>query len=443
MHEAMLKVEVETVDPVRRRLAIEVPEQEVRAEIERAYGELSRHAKVRGFRPGRTPRPVLEQLFGDQVRADVFGKLIQKSYEEALRERGLAVVSEPKIVTERAEPGAALRYSATVEVKPEVVAERYTGFQVARPLTPVSDADVEAYLTRLQESLAQLQPILDRTTVRRGDVVTLTYEARREQRLIGRGDDRLVEIGRGAFSENFDAQMEGAEVGSTREFDVAYATDHANAELAGHTISFRVTVHALARKEVPALDDDFAKDHGECETLAALRARARQQLEAQAARRADEAARAALIEQLVAAHDIVVPDAMVHRRAHGLAEDVMQSVRDPRLRQKDTHGQIERLAGELEPEARRQVKAALVLEAIARQEMLAVSDDELQAQVDEHVTQAGHSAEQVRAMYQDTDTRGALRARMLQQRALDLVAARSTITTTEHTISVADAEQNG
>jgi trigger factor len=439
----MMKVEVETVDPVRRRLAVEVPAEEVRDELERAFVELGRHAQVRGFRPGRTPRPVLEQLFGDRVRAEVFGKLIQQSYEEALRDRGLAVVSEPQIVTEKAEPGAALRYSATVEVRPEVHVQNFAGLQVDRPLAPVLDGDVDAFLERLRESLAQLQPITDRTRIQRGDVVTVDYEARRDDRVVGRGDNRLLEIGRGAFTESFDAELEGAEVGSTREFTVTYPAEHSNAELAGQQIHFRVTVKALASKEMPPLDDDFAKDHGECETLAELRERVRQRLEAEAVQRADEAVRAGLIDKLVRDNEIMVPEAMVHRRAHALAEDFLHSMRNPRLPQRDERGVVERLSAELEPRAREQVKAALLLEAVARQEHIEIGEAEVQTEIEQMVAQAGNAGERVRALYQEESARAALRARMLQQRALDVVASRATITTVEPTSSVADAEQKG
>ena len=440
-----MKVEVETVDSVRRRLAVEVPEEEVRAEIERAYGELGRHARVRGFRPGRTPRPVLEQLFGDQVRADVFGRLIQQSYAEALRERGLAVVSQPQIVTERAEPGASLRYSATVEVRPDVDVGGYTGLAVDRPLAPVAEADIDAYLRRLQESLAQLHPVTDRRPVQRGDVVTLDYEARLGARLVGRGENRLVEIGRGGFGPDFDSAIEGSEIGDPREVSVRYPDDHANAELAGQLVQFQVTLKSLATKQVPPLDDDFAKDHGECASLDELRDRVRQQLEAQANQRADEAMRAALAEQLVKAHpDLLVPDAMVHRRAHALAEDLVRSMRDPRVPPKGDEGAlIERLSHDLEPQARDQVKAALLLEAVARQEELVVNDADLDAHIEQLCAQAGTAAERVRALYRDDDARAALRARLMQQRALDFVASRATVTNVVSRESVADANQNG
>src|SRR3990172_5742217 len=172
------KVDVETVDPVRRRLAVEVPAEEVSAELEKAYAELARSAKVRGFRPGRVPRPVLERMFGDRVHADVFGRLIQHSYLAVIEERQIPAVGRPEIVTEQAEPGAALRYRATVEVKPEVRVEGYAGLEVERPILRVVEDDVNAYLEGMRAAAAHLHPISDRHEVRSGDVVTLDYEAR-------------------------------------------------------------------------------------------------------------------------------------------------------------------------------------------------------------------------------------------------------------------------
>src|SRR5262249_21855550 len=187
----MTKVAVETVDAVRRRLAVEVPETEVRAEIERAYEALRRKANVRGFRRGKAPRSVLERLFGDQVRGEVFGKLIHESYEEALRSEQIEPVGEPQVITEQAEPNAPLRYSVTVEVKPDIVVTGYEGLEARRPLKPVSEKDVDDFLDQLRDSLAQLRPISDRSVARTGDVATVDYEARSGDRIVGRGEGRL------------------------------------------------------------------------------------------------------------------------------------------------------------------------------------------------------------------------------------------------------------
>ena len=346
------KVDVETVDALRRRLAVEVSPEEVQTEIEKAYADLGRAAKVPGFRPGRVPRHVLERMFGDRVRGDVFGKLIQRSYAEVIEQQRIAAVGQPEIVTEQAEPGAPLRYKATVEVKSEVVADRYAGLEAERPLAPVSDADVDATIERLRQSLAQLQPITDRTEAQAGDVATVDYQGHIDGRLAGRAEHRDIELGTNGFSPEFDQALLGTHVGGDVEFSATYPQDHANADLRGKTVQFKVHVERLSRKELPSLDDEFAKDHGACATLEELRTRVRQQLQAEAAHAADEAVQRALLDELSKRHDIPVPVAMVQRRTEALVEEVWHDWQQQRIRPKNESQARERLRAELEPRAR-------------------------------------------------------------------------------------------
>jgi trigger factor len=437
------KVDVETVDSVRRRLAVEVPAEEVSAEIEKAYSQLARDAKVHGFRQGRVPRPVIERLFGDRVRAEVFEKLIQQSYAEVVEEQRIAAVGHPEIVTEQVLPGAALRYSATVEVKPEIVVQHYAGLEVERPLVPVTAADVDAFLERLRQSLAHLRPIVDRSTAEVGDVVTVDYEGHVDGRAVGHGEQREIEIGANGFPREFDQHLVGAAVGSEVAFAVPYPADYGSAELAGKTVHFHVHVRVLSHKDVPPLDDEFAKDHGECSTLDELRQRARTRLEAEAAQQGDEAMRQALLTALAEANDIPIPNALVQRSTEALMEEVWREWQQRRIRPKNETEALSRLREELQPRARQQVKIGLLLEAIARQEGVAVSE----ADVDERITtlaaDAGAAADRLRAFYQDANARRELRNRMLQARAVDAVARVARITTRERVPSVADVDENG
>jgi trigger factor len=438
----MMKVALETVDAVRRRLAVEVPAGEVAAEIDRAYDHLRRKARVPGFRQGRAPRSVLERLFGDQVRADVFGRLVSESYAEALREQQIEPVSQPEIVTERAEPGEPLRYSATVEVRPTIVATGYDGLAVERPLQTIGDEDVDRFIERLRQNHARLIPIADRAVARRGDVATIDYEAHVGNKLVGRGEKRLFEVG-GEPTDGPGAHLEGVEIGTPTTFDVDYPADHSNADLAGQRVSFRVVVAALAAREVPELDEAFVKNAADVETVDELRQRVREQLIAAARRDADGSVRAELITRLVKTHDFEVPQSMVERRTEALIDEVLEGLGQRRPSASREEALRTQLRTELQERGREQVKAGLVLEAIAAQEHLAVQDDELDARIDQVAETAGKARERVRALYQDPAARASLRSRLLQERAMELVVERAAITDVERASGVAGVPGNG
>ncbi|MGH7790434.1 MAG: trigger factor [Candidatus Binatia bacterium] len=437
----MTKVAMEAVDAIRRRLAVEVPATDVSAEIERAYGQLRRRANVPGFRQGRAPRAVMERIFGDQVRADVFGRLVQESYVAALQEQQIEPVGQPEIITEQAEPGQALRYSATVEVRPTVVAAGYRGLAVERPVAQIGDAEVEAFIDRMRQSQAQLVPITDRQDAQRGDVATIDYEVRVDDRVVGRGERRFAEVGSEQL-ENPGAHLIGATIGAPTTFEIDYPADHSTAELAGKRAHFQVTISALGMRQVPEVDDAFATAHG-CETVDGLRQRVREQLETGARRESDDHVRGDLIARLVEAHDFDVPPSMIERRADLLVEDVLESLgtrRPPASREAAVRAQ---LRGELEGQARAQVKAGLILEAIAAQEHLEVDDDELERRVDGLAESAGKARERVRALYQDPAARAGLRGRLLQERAIELVLNSAAVTDVERASGVAGSPANG
>ena len=438
----MTKVALETVDAVRRRLAVEIPAGEVTAEVDRAYDQLRRKARVPGFRPGRAPRAVLERMFGDQVRADVFGRLVSESYVEALREQHIDPVSEPEIVTERAELGEPLRYSATVEVRPSIAASGYTALTAERPVRPITEADVDRFLDGVRLRQARLVPITERRVAHRGDIATIDYEARIGARLIGRGQRRLVEVG-GAPTDGPGAHLDGVEIGVPTTAEVDYPAEHANPELAGQRVTLRITIASLATRELPALDEAFAQSVGDCATVAELRQRVREQLDAAAKREAESSVRASLVARLVTSHDFEVPQAMVERRTEAMVEEALESLgtrRPSASREAEVRAQ---LRGELQARARDHVKAGLLLEAIAAQERLAVQDVDLDAHIDHLAEAAGKARERVRTLYQDASARAGLRSRLLQERAIEWVAAHASITDVEEGSSVAGVPRNG
>src|SRR6266481_5667631 len=361
---------VEELTPVRKRLQVEVPAHAVQAELDRTFHEVGQRARLRGFRPGKAPRPVLERVFGEEVRRTVLGRLVEASFHHAVETHGLAVVGTPDIDAEPITPGAALRYSATVEVRPAIA---------------------------------------------RGDLSSRLEGGEPVHR-----EGVLLEAGSGSFPLALERQLVGQSRGARLALRVPYPADYPNAGLAGKTAEFEVEIKELRVKEQPPLDDDFARDHGKCDSLAELRARVRADLEREAVARADAAVREGLVDQVLARHAFDVPATLVERRIEALLQSL-----DLRLPEgAEREAALARLREQLRPRAERQVRSELLLDALAARDAIVVSDDELDAEVEAIAARERQVVESMRAFYERPEARAALRAKLVRDRALArLVAA--------------------
>jgi trigger factor len=208
------RVTLEDLTPVRKRLQIEVPAAAVQAELERAFQRVGQHARLRGFRPGKAPRTVIERTFGAEVRREVLGRLVEQSFHDAIEEHRLAIVGTPDIDAESLTPGEALRYSAVVDVRPVITLGKLDDLTVTRPATTVTDEDVERVVNTLRESVAQLRPVEDRATVDAGDIVTADITTRREDAEPATRAGVLIEAGAGAFPLALERQLVGQHRGA-------------------------------------------------------------------------------------------------------------------------------------------------------------------------------------------------------------------------------------
>lgn len=435
-------VQVEELDSIRRRLVVQIPPQMVSDELETTVREFARTAKIPGFRPGKVPRQVVERRFGERLRADVLDRLMRRSLAEALQQEQISPLGPPEVVTEDDGPADGLRYAATVEVKPLTVAHDYRGISVERPIVPVQDADVDAVLERWRQSEAQLNPIEGRETAQAGDVAVLDLVARSNGEVLGRSEGRPLAIGDSGVPAPFDEALVGLTIGHERTIRVDYPSDHDDQRFAGRSVDFQARLHALSSRSVPALDDDFAKDHGECDTLAALREKVRARLEADARRRGDAEARRVLLAELGRRHAIEVPRAMIEQRLETMVDEVRQEWKQRRLWPPNETEMVERLRVELGESARDQVKVALVLDAVVRQESIHVDDEEMDERLGALADQADAPREQVEAFYRRPEVRAEMKARLLQAKAVDFVLAHADVVDVQKEANVADDSES-
>lgn len=417
------RITLEEIGQSRKRLHVEIDAPTVQAEIDRAFALVGRQAKLPGFRPGKAPRRVLERMFGEQVRREVLGRLVEESFHHAIHEHQLAVVGSPEIDADVLVPGEALRYSATVDVRPEIALADVGGFDVVRPTATVGDEDVQRVLESLRESVAQLRPITDRHVVEAGDVATLNLASRLEGAEPVRREGVLLEAGGGSFPLALERQLVGQHRSANLTLAVPYPADYPNQSLAGRTVQFDVEIVDLRAKELPPFDDDFARDHGRSDTLDELRARVRADLERQAHERADGAVREAIVDQLLARHPFDVPASLVDRRC-----DAMLASLDVRLPPgDDQHAALLRFRERLRPRAERDVRADLLLDAVAERDGLVPDEDAVSREIEALAAQEQQSPERVRALYERPEARSALGVRLGRQRAMERLVASARI----------------
>ena len=423
-----MKVQVESLSPIERKLSIEVPPDQVKAEMEKAYTHLGRHVKIAGFRPGKVPRRILEQRYKQQVEEDVVQRVVERSYLAAVRENKVDAVAPPQVTPGVLSADAPFTFEARVEVKPEVTARDYTDLPLKKVDRAVDDAKVDEQLQSMRESNARLEPVEDRKVAQAGDFAQIDYQATIEGKTFPGSDskDITVEVAPGELTESKLAALEGVEVGGTKDVDYAFATDYRVEEVRGKTAKFHITLNALKRRVVPELNDDFAKETGEgAQTLAELKTQLKTQLEKASASKAESDEREALLQVLVDKNPFEIPNAMVERALDvmldGALRNLARSGLDPRMLNLD----FNHLRGELRERAVREVKGALILEAIAKQEKIEAADADIDARIEELARDSGQPVAQVKKQFRTPDQRESLGLRLREEKSVEFVKARA------------------
>ena len=414
-----MKVQVEDVSSIEKRLSIEVDPSLVEKELTAAYSNLSRQVKVPGFRPGKIPRRILEQKFKSEVEADVVKRVQLLGFIDALKETNVAAVGDPSFSGGKIEAQKPFSYSARVEVKPVVSAKDYKGLELPKFELGVTDERVTEQLDRMLGQRTQVVAVEGRDVVQKGDLVVIDFDATKNGAAFpgNTGRDVTIEVLDGELIEGNLPQLEGAKLGGTQELDYKFPDDYRVEEIKGQTAHFVVTVKEIKQKKVPPLDDAFAKEMGE-ETAEALKARIRRDLEKAAKNRVEVDERDALFKALIEKNPIEVPTAMVNRGVDFMLENalgsLMRSGMDPNMLQLDWG----KLREELRPKATLEVRGQLLLEAVAKEEKLEVADTEVDARLEKLATDAGVGLDVVKKQYQSAEARESLKNRTKEEKVI-------------------------
>jgi trigger factor len=423
-----MNVNVETTTALRRKLTIQLEPDEITSELDRSYNELRRSVQMRGFRPGRAPRSLLERFFGDQIRGDVIQKLIKEYTGKALEEQNLKPVVDPEIITEESDlKNAQLKFSAIFDLKPDFEVKDYQDLKVQKPTVTVSDTEVDAALERLRERHGTLKKIEDRKIVQDGDFVVTTFEAFEDGKPIKetKFEDRIVRVNPGEPAHGLDEVLRSAEVGVEVRRERSYPADYVEKDVAGKTVEWRATVKDIYERVLPALDDEFAKDQGEFENLEQLRAAIRGDLEKQALQEAEGRVRQGLLDLIIERNSVEVPESLVAREQRALEAETANVLESAGIPHEAAHQRAQENPEEMRSRAEKRARSALVLDAIASQEGIEVSDDEVAERVASIVTRSGRQRDKVAQYYRDERNREALQLGMRREKTVDRLMARA------------------
>jgi trigger factor len=424
-----MKTEFVDVSDTRKNLVVEIDSDVVDAEIDKVSKDYSKAARIPGFRPGKVPTKVVRQRFRDQILHDVAHGLIPRAVEEALRERGVEPVDTPDIRDVVVVEGQPLKFTATFETVPPIDPGDYAGLVLRKKDAPVDDGAVEQALSQLRERSARYEPIEGRG-VEVGDSVVLDLErtatGESGDTQTDKHTDVTVDIGAPANPPGFDESLAGMHAGESKTFDVRYPDDYTIKELAATTVSYAASVKAIRKRVVPELDDEFAKDVGDFENLDALRARVRGDLEHEAMHEADREMRADLLKQLAARVTFDVPSSLLDREIDRRVEEFVRRLIEQQIDPMRTNINWEEFREKQRDAAAEAVKGALVLDEVARRENIAVSEEDVNAEVERYAERSGRSAAAVRARLEKEGALGRLYAGLRRERTVDFLLSRAT-----------------
>jgi trigger factor len=422
-----MKVQVEELSPIEKKLSIEVESGVVSQELDRAYAELGRHVKLAGFRAGKVPRRILEQRFKDKVEDDVIQKVVTKAYGDAIRDQKVDAVSNPQVTNRGLRPNEPFAFEARVEVRPRFEPKDYLGIPIKRATPKLDETLVTDQLERLRLRTARLEPIPDRDQARPGDWALIDFEAtiRGQPFPGGQGENVTIEVSAGELPQGHLPQLEGAVVGKTKEFDYTFPKDHPT-DVRGKTAHFKVALKGLKTQVVPQLNDDFAKEVGGGQTLEELRAKIRADLERQSKAKAQQEERDALIDGLAERNPFEVPKAMVEQALDTILRGAIRFAAEAGIDVTRMSADLMRMREDMRPKAMREVKGQLLFSAIGEKEKIEVSDEEVDKKLEQISQDQKVPLSTLRKQFRKPDERRRLQAQVREEKTVEFLKAKAT-----------------
>lgn len=421
-----MQVTVQRLSPVLVEFDVEVGAERVRVELDKAYNQVAKSAKVPGFRPGKAPRRVLSHYYGARIEADVVQRLVDETFPQAVSENKLQPVNRPSIETPKLVEQGSYTYKARVEVLPQIEGVDYDALEAKRPKVAVSEEEVDQQIEVLRKNHATVQEPETPRPAGAGDIVTIDFSVSVGGERLAElaATDLVVELGGKQLLPEIEAAVLGKNAGETARAEVLLPVNHQHPKLRGKNAIFEVTVKQVKERVLAPVDDEFAKDVGEFESLAALRADIRSRLEKQAKEASDNQLAERLVVELVKKNPIPIPPSLVEQQMRITEQEILARARSYGQGAK---GLGDDLRQKVQLDSEVKVRAGLLMAEIAKKESIKIDNEQIEEGLKELAEQTGKNVAKLRVEYKDQKKREMLIGMLLENKVLDIIEAKAKI----------------
>lgn len=419
-----MEVTIEDINSVKKKINIQIPVDEVVRELDSAYLKLKKSAKIKGYRPGKAPRAVLERVFKKDIHSEVTNTLIQNTLIDAIKQKDLAVIGTPQINPSELSPDAPYTYDATVELKPQLAAVNFKGIELQKKLYKMKESEVDRQIEMLQRQLAQYIPITENRPSVEGDFTVIDYEGFKDGKPYEetqKTQNYTLKIGQGMISEEFDRQVTGMKAGDHKEFLVHFPETYHNKKLADQDLAFQVDLKEIREQKLPALDNEFASTLGKYETVDEVRAEIRKNLQEGYDKRSEQELQEQIFEKLLT-ENFEIPETLVQFELDNIIYDTAVRFAQSNISMEQVGLTREKMETQYRDVAEKQVRRHLFLAKIIEQEGLEVANQELDGEYESFAKAIGRDVDGIKEYYKkNPDKLEGFKLTILEKKAFNLI----------------------
>ncbi len=428
-------VKIEDLSSIKKKISLEIPWDEVKNELNAVYHDVSKKAKIKGFRPGKIPRKILETYFKDQAETEAATNIVNKYYWQTLEERGIIPISQPEIKQDGIKQDADYCFSASFEIEPELEPKGYKGLELEKEEIKVTDDDVKKRIDEIKQMFATMEEVTEDRPVITGDFVVIDFAGSMngEEYDELKSDNYFLEIGSGKFIPGFEDQLIGTKKGETREVKVTFPDNYHENKFAGKDVIFKVTVNNIREKKLPENDENLIKNFEKYNSFEDFQNDVRKSLEEKVEQTAKLNLQNKITEALIKENNFEAPSALVERQIYYMMADTQQRMITAGIDEQSVMDFTLKMRDKYKGDAEKIVKSFLLIKKIAEKESLIAEEQDVEQYLQDLAAQSGRDYESLKKMYDDEKKKDSLTMELMQKKVFDFIEKNANIKVVEKT----------